>query len=99
MDGIIRLFESVTESRVLQGLIGGLIITAFNMTGALLVLVMRRVSDAFLDVALGFAAGAMLYVISDEIIPETHRKGHERLATIGTLVGVSVMLFLDVSLG
>ena len=52
-----------------------------------------------LPYAMGFAAGAMLYVISDEIIPETHRKGHERLATIGTLIGVCVMLFLDVSLG
>jgi len=261
VDAIIRLFESITSSRVLQGLIGGLIITTFNMIGALLVLVIRRVSDKFLDVALGFAAGvmltasytslilpgveiggvfpvlagialgalllglgdriiphthffagkeganagrirgvwlfiiaitlhnmpeglavgvafgsgnirdavllmfaigvqnvpeglavslssisaglgsryyatmvgiraglveiplallgawavsaikpmlpyamgfaagAMLYVISDEIIPETHRKGHERLATIGTLVGVCVMLYLDIALG
>jgi len=52
-----------------------------------------------LPYAMGFAAGAMLYVISDEIVPETHRKGHERLATIGTMVGVMVMLYLDVSLG
>ena len=49
--------------------------------------------------AMGFAAGAMLYVISDEIIPETHRKGHERLATLGTMLGVAVMLYLDVVLG
>jgi ZIP family zinc transporter len=55
--------------------------------------------SVILPYAMGFAAGAMLYVISDEIIPETHRKGHERLATIGTLVGVCVMLYLDVSLG
>jgi len=48
--------------------------------------------------AMGFAAGAMLYVISDEIVPETHRKGHERLATMGTLLGVAVMLYLDVTL-
>jgi ZIP family zinc transporter len=52
-----------------------------------------------LPYAMGFAAGAMLYVISDEIIPETHRKGHERGATIGTLVGLCLMLFLDVTLG
>jgi ZIP family zinc transporter len=32
---------------------------------------------------MGFAAGAMLFVISDEIVPETHRTGHERLATLG----------------
>ncbi len=47
----------------------------------------------------GFAAGAMLYVISDEIVPETHRKGHERLATAGTIAGVVLMLYLDVALG
>ena len=47
---------------------------------------------------MGFAAGAMLYVISDEIVPETHRKGHERVATFGTILGVVVMLYLDVAL-
>ncbi len=45
-----------------------------------------------------FAAAAMLYVISDEIVPETHRKGHERVATFGTMLGVVVMLYLDVVL-
>jgi zinc transporter, ZIP family len=48
--------------------------------------------------AMGFAAGAMIYVISDEIIPETHTRGYERIATIGTILGVIVMLYLDVSL-
>ena len=52
-----------------------------------------------LPYAMGFAAGAMLYVISDEIVPETHRAGHERVATLGTLAGVVVMLTLDISLG
>lgn len=52
-----------------------------------------------LPYAMGFAAGAMLYVISDEIIPETHVGGGERAATLGTMVGVLVMLALDVALG
>ncbi len=51
-----------------------------------------------LPYAMGFAAGAMLFVISDEIVPETHRHGNERLATLGLMAGVIVMLFLDVSL-
>lgn len=55
--------------------------------------------EAILPYAMGFAAGAMLYVISDEIVPESHRKGHERFATIGTMAGVIVMLYLDISLG
>lgn len=57
------------------------------------------IAQPILPYAMGFAAGAMLYVISDEIVPETHRKGHERLATFGTILGVVVMLFLDVVLG
>jgi ZIP family zinc transporter len=51
-----------------------------------------------LPYAMGFGAGAMLFVISDEIVPETHSRGHERLATLGTMVGVVVMLYLDVTL-
>lgn len=46
-----------------------------------------------------FAAGAMIYVISHEIIPETHRNGHQNKATLGLAVGLVVMLFLDVWLG
>jgi ZIP family zinc transporter len=52
-----------------------------------------------LPYALGFAAGGMLYVISDEIIPETHANGNERIATLGTMAGLVVMLYLDVVLG
>jgi ZIP family zinc transporter len=51
-----------------------------------------------LPYAMGFAAGAMLFVISDEIVPETHLSGNERVATLGTMVGVVVMLYLDVAL-
>jgi ZIP family zinc transporter len=58
-----------------------------------------QMASSILPYAMGFAAGAMLYVISDEIVPETHRKGHERVATLGTMLGVIVMLVLDVALG
>ncbi len=51
-----------------------------------------------LPYAMGFAAGAMLFVISDEIIPETHTRGYERVATLGTMLGIVVMLYLDVAL-
>ena len=48
---------------------------------------------------LGFAAGAMLWVVSHEIIPETHRKGHEQAATLGLIGGCVVMMMLDTALG
>ncbi|WP_291007177.1 ZIP family metal transporter [Ferrovibrio sp.] len=56
-------------------------------------------STALLPWALAFAAGAMLFIISSEVIPETHRKGNERGATASLFVGFAVMLFLDVTLG
>jgi ZIP family zinc transporter len=49
--------------------------------------------------AMGFAAGGMLYVIVDEIIPETHKRGHERVANLALIAGLIVMLSLDVVLG
>jgi ZIP family zinc transporter len=56
-------------------------------------------SEPLLPWGLAFAAGAMLYVISHEIIPETHRGGHQRQATAGLAIGLVLMLFLDVWLG
>ncbi|GAB2510573.1 ZIP family metal transporter [Pseudoxanthomonas sangjuensis] len=56
-------------------------------------------SALLLPWGLGFAAGAMLFVISHEIIPESHRKGHEKFATAGLLVGFVLMMLLDTALG
>ncbi|QFU07230.1 Zinc transporter ZupT [Rhodobacteraceae bacterium THAF1] len=56
-------------------------------------------SQPLLPWGLAFAAGAMLYVISHEIIPETHRSGNQNRATLGLSVGLVLMLFLDVWLG
>ena len=49
--------------------------------------------------ALAFSAGAMLFIISDEIIPETHRRGFENLATFSLLIGFACMMYLDSTLG
>ena len=57
------------------------------------------ISNAILPFALAFAGGTMLYVISDEMIPETHAHGSERGATYALLVGFCVMLVTDVLLG
>ena len=57
------------------------------------------VASAVLPFALAFAGGTMLYVISDEMIPETHAHGGERGATYALLVGFCVMLVSDVLLG
>jgi ZIP family zinc transporter len=76
------------------GIRAGLVEIPLAVFGAVAV----GVAAGLLPYAMGFAAGAMLFVISDEIVPETHTRGHERVATLGTMAGVVVMLFLDVSL-
>lgn len=48
-----------------------------------------------LPIGLAFAAGAMVFVVSDEIIPESHRRGFEREATFGVMIGFVVMTLLD----
>ena len=57
------------------------------------------IAAAILPFALAFAGGTMLYVISDEMIPETHHEGHQRGATYALLVGFCVMLVTDLLLG
>ena len=56
-------------------------------------------SASLLPWGLGFAGGAMLFVISHEIIPESHRKGHEAFATSGLMIGLVMMMLLDTALG
>lgn len=53
------------------------------------------ISQAVLPFTLAFAGGTMLYIISDEMIPETHSHGYERLATYALLFGFIVMMLLD----
>ena len=67
--------------------------------GAVLGAVVISHSASLLPWGLGFAAGAMLFVISHEIIPESHRKGHEAWATGGLMWGFVLMMLLDTALG
>jgi len=50
-------------------------------------------------VGLGLAAGAMIFVVSHEVIPETHRNGHQTVATLGLMAGFALMMVLDTTLG
>ena len=70
-----------------------------EVLGTLLGYFAVSVSAAVLPFGLAFAGGTMLYVISDEMIPETHAHGSERGATYALLVGFCVMLVSDVLLG
>ena len=67
--------------------------------GGLIGIAAVTVAAPLLPWGLAFAAGAMIYVISHEIIPETHQRGFQNEATVGLTVGLAVMMFLDVTLG
>ena len=70
-----------------------------EVVGTLLGYFAVSISTAILPFALAFAGGTMLYVISDEMIPETHAHGSERGATYSLLIGFCLMLVFDVLLG
>ena len=76
-------------------LITGLI----EVVGTLLGYFAVSLATAVLPFALAFVGGTMLYVVSDEMIPETHAHGNERGATYALLIGFCFMLMMDVFLG
>jgi ZIP family zinc transporter len=67
----------------------------FALLGALLVIFMQPI----LPYALSFAAGAMIFVVIEEVIPESHRHGNTDFATMGGMIGFAMMMTLDVALG
>ncbi len=71
--------------------VSGLIEPIAAIAGSMMV----SVSATILPWGLAGAAGAMLFVVSHEIIPESHRRGHETLATGGLMVGFVMMMLMD----
>jgi len=77
------------------GQASGLVEPIAGVLGALLVTAMRPI----LPYALAFAAGAMIYVVIEEVIPESQTSGNSDISTLGAIAGFAVMMFLDVALG
>ncbi len=77
------------------GQLSGVVEPVFGVLGAWAVLSMQGV----LPYALSFAAGAMIFVVIEELIPESQQAGNTDMATAATLIGFSLMMVLDVALG
>jgi ZIP family zinc transporter len=88
--------EGMTRLRSFwYGQLSGLFEPMAGVIGAAVVLS----AQALLPYALGFAAGAMIFVVVEEVIPEAQRGGNTDLATMGAMIGFAVMMVLDVALG
>ncbi|MDR2661508.1 MAG: ZIP family metal transporter [Treponema sp.] len=77
------------------GQASGLVEPAAGVLGAALVLSIQPA----LPYALSFAAGAMIFVVAEELIPEAYREGNDHIATAGIMLGFALMMALDVGLG
>jgi len=77
------------------GQLSGVVEPVSAVIGAAAVILVQPV----LPYALAFAAGAMIYVVVEELIPESQMHGNTDIATLGTMIGFSVMMVLDVALG
>lgn len=79
----------------LWGQLSGVVEPIAAVSGVLLVMMMQSI----LPYALAFAAGAMIYIVVEEVIPESQRDGHTDKATLGLMIGFVLMMSLDVGLG
>ncbi len=99
-EGLAVALPLVSEGYSKQKALGISFITGiFEPLMALLGFFLVRIFIKILPFALSFAGGAMLYVISDEIIPESHKRGYELEATFSIIAGFIVMMILDYLLG
>lgn len=80
----------------MRTLIISLCIGLLEVIGVWLGFGMGSISGTFLPVMLSFAGGAMLYIVSDEMIPETHAHGYQKQATYALLLGFLTLLFIEV---
>ncbi|MBN1868285.1 ZIP family metal transporter [Candidatus Sumerlaeota bacterium] len=88
--------EGMSRGRCLwYGQLSGIVEPVAGVLGAATVVVCRPI----LPYALAFAAGAMIFVVAEELIPESQRKGGTDLPTIGVMTGFAIMMALDVALG
>jgi ZIP family zinc transporter len=72
-----------------------LIVALLEVVGVVLGFALADISTLLLPYLTALAGGAMLYVISDEMIPETHAHGYEKYATFALVIGVVMMLFVQ----
>ena len=84
---------------VMQAFLAGLFTWGCTIVGSAIVFFFKQVSRKLLDIMMGFAAGAMIFVVVEELIPDSQTNGNTDVATLGLMVGFVLMMVLDVALG
>ena len=88
--------EGVSKSKAFfYGALSGIV----EPIGALLIIFLANIFFPVLPYLLSFAAGAMVYVVIEELIPEAHEGEHSNINTIGFAIGFVIMMILDITLG
>ena len=88
--------EGISKPRAfLYGTLSGIV----EPIGAIITILLTSAVQQVLPYLLSFAAGAMIYVVVEELIPEAQEGEHSNLATIGVAIGFVIMMILDVALG
>ena len=87
------------QNVVFLALIAGLFTWGCTIVGSAIVFFFKNISRKLLDIMMGFTAGAMIFVVTEELIPESQTNGNTDVATLGLMVGFVVMMVMDVALG
>ena len=79
--------------------LAGLFTWGCTIVGSAIVFFFKNISRKLLDIMMAFTAGAMIFVVTEELIPESQANGNTDMATLGLMVGFVVMMVMDVALG
>ncbi|MBS5754790.1 MAG: zinc transporter [Streptococcus parasanguinis] len=83
----------------MQAFLAGLFTWGCTIVGSAIVFFFKHISRKLLDIMMGFASGAMIFVVVEELIPDSQTNGNTDVATLGLMVGFVIMMILDVALG
>lgn len=84
---------------VMQAFLAGIFTWGCTIVGSAVVFFFKHISRRLLDIMMGFAAGAMIFVVVEELIPDSQNNGNTDVATLGLMVGFVLMMILDIALG
>ena len=87
------------QNVVFLAFLAGLFTWGCTIVGSAIVFFFKNISRKLLDIMMGFAASVMIFVVTEELIPESQTNGNTDVATLGLMVGFVVMMVMDVTLG